>query len=86
MTILIAEKPSVGRELARAVHANEIKDGYMAGGTLNGDPCCVTWAIGHLVAIATETPTQWSRETVPVLPNRFHLEPIKERRKQLETS
>lgn len=85
MTILIAEKPSVGRELARAVHANEIKDGYIAGGTLNGDSCCVTWAIGHLVAIATETPSQWSRETLPVLPERFKLEPIKERKKQLET-
>lgn len=85
MTILIAEKPSVGRELARVVHASEMHDGYISGGTLNGDECCVTWAVGHLVAIDAPTPTQWSQEHLPSLPERFSLEPIKERKKQLET-
>lgn len=85
MTILIAEKPSVGRELARAVHASETKDGYIAGGHLNGDECCVTWAIGHLVSIDSPTPTQWTRESLPVIPDRFTLNAVQERKKQLET-
>ena len=85
MTLLIAEKPSVGRELAKAVHASQMHDGYISGGVLNGDECCVTWAIGHLVAINAQTPNPWSQESLPVLPDSFQLEPIKERRKQLET-
>lgn len=85
MTILIAEKPSVGRELAKAVNATETKNGYMAGGILNGDQCCVTWAIGHLVRISADTPQQWNRSSLPVLPERFTLEPVEGRRQQLET-
>lgn len=85
MTVLIAEKPSVGRELAKAVNAKENRNGYITGGTLNGDTCCVTWAIGHLVEISAQTPSEWSRLTVPVIPERFTLDAIKERKIQLET-
>ena len=85
MTILIAEKPSVGRELAKAIHAKEYKDGYIAGGHLNGDECCVTWAVGHLVEIHAATPQNWNKNTIPILPTKFDLIPVKDRKKQLET-
>lgn len=84
MVILIAEKPSVGRELARIVGATESHDGYISGGTISGKPCCVTWAVGHLVEIHAETPQQWNKSSLPVLPSRFELHPVKERKKQLE--
>ena len=44
MKVVIAEKPSVGREIATLLGANEKKDGYIQG---NG--YAVTWAFGHLV-------------------------------------
>ena len=45
MIAIIAEKPSVGQDIARVIGATEKKDGYMAG---NG--YLVTWALGHLVS------------------------------------
>ena len=45
MKVIIAEKPSVGQDIARVIGATEKKDGYMAG---NG--YLVTWALGHLVS------------------------------------
>jgi len=47
MIAIIAEKPSVGQEIARVVGATEKKDGYITG---NG--YMVTWALGHLVSLA----------------------------------
>ena len=47
MIAIIAEKPSVGQDIARVIGATEKKDGYMAG---NG--YLVTWALGHLVSLA----------------------------------
>ena len=46
-TCIIAEKPSVARDIARIVGANSRQDGYMEG---NG--YLVTWAMGHLIALA----------------------------------
>lgn len=47
MKAIIAEKPSVGMDIARVVGATEKKDGYCIG---NG--YMVTWALGHLVSLA----------------------------------
>ena len=47
ITCIIAEKPSVARDIARIVGANSKQDGYMEG---NG--YLVTWAMGHLIALA----------------------------------
>ena len=41
MKVIIAEKPSVAREIAQLLNANERKDGY-----LEGKGYCVTWALG----------------------------------------
>ena len=44
---IIAEKPSVARDIARIVEANNRQDGF-----LEGNGYVVTWAVGHLIALA----------------------------------
>ena len=78
MIVLIAEKPSVGLELARITGCFIRKDGYMDGGSLNGEPCRVTWALGHLVGITDGTEysgRHWTEGGLPVLPDSFSLRP-----------
>ena len=47
MKVIIAEKPSVAREIARVVRATNKKNGYFEGGGY-----AVTWALGHLITAA----------------------------------
>ena len=47
ITCIIAEKPLVARDIARIVGANNKQDGY-----LEGNGYLVTWAMGHLIALA----------------------------------
>ena len=70
-TCIIAEKPSVARDIARIVGANSKQDGYMEG-------CgyVVTWAMGHLIALAipeTYGFSAYKREDLPIRPNPFQL-------------
>ena len=70
-TCIIAEKPSVARDIARIVGANSKQDGYMEGcGYL------VTWAMGHLIALAmpeTYGFSAYKAEDLPIRPNPFQL-------------
>ena len=73
MQVIIAEKPSVAREIAAIVRATNRKDGFIEG---NG--YAVTWAFGHLVGLAM--PQQYGiagfrRENLPILPSSFILLP-----------
>ena len=75
MKVVLAEKPSVGRELASVLGASSRREGYMEG---NG--WAVTWAFGHLVEL--QEPREyhaewgrWSLETLPMLPEAFGLRP-----------
>ena len=71
MIAIIAEKPSVGQDIARVIGATEKKDGYMAG---NG--YLVTWALGHLVSLAMPSAYGYgkvSHEDLPMLPEPFRL-------------
>ncbi len=73
MIAIIAEKPSVAREIAAIVGANDKKDGY-----LSGNNYMVTWALGHLVGLAM--PEQYGlqgfvREELPIVPQEFKLVP-----------
>lgn len=80
MITLIAEKPSVGMELARITGCRTRQDGYMEGGRLNGDACRVTWAIGHLCQldeVDSDKALHWKTENLPVLPASFILTPRK---------
>jgi DNA topoisomerase-3 len=73
MKVIIAEKPSVARDIAAIVGAGSRKDGY-----LEGNGYAVTWAFGHLVGLAM--PEQYGisgfqRENLPILPEEFKLIP-----------
>ena len=70
-TCIIAEKPSVARDIARIVGANSKQDGYMEG-------CgyVVTWAMGHLIALAMPEAygfSAYKAEDLPIRPNTFQL-------------
>ena len=70
-TCIIAEKPSVARDIARIVGATSKQDGYMEG-------CgyVVTWAMGHLIALAmpeTYGFSTYKAEDLPIRPNPFQL-------------
>ena len=54
MIAVIGEKPSVARDIARILGANEKQDGYLSG---NG--YLVTWAFGHLVGLAMPEATAY---------------------------
>lgn len=71
ITCIIAEKPSVARDIARIVGADSKQDGYMEG---NG--YLVTWAMGHLIALAmpeTYGFSAYKAEDLPIRPNPFQL-------------
>ncbi|MBW4760108.1 type IA DNA topoisomerase [Prevotella denticola] len=70
-TCIIAEKPSVARDIARIVGANSKQDGC-----LEGCGYLVTWAMGHLIALAmpdTYGFSAYKREDLPIRPNPFQL-------------
>lgn len=78
MKVVIAEKPSVARDLARVMGAKEIKDGYIAG---NG--YAFTYAFGHLVQLCTPQAygyNTWSVSNLPIIPQQFRLEAKKLRK------
>ena len=73
MTVCIAEKPSVGREIAKVLGANDRHDGYMEG---NGWQ--VTWVFGHLCQLYEpheyqEQWRRWSMDVLPMIPDRFRI-------------
>jgi len=73
MKVIIAEKPSVARDIAAIVGANNRKDGY-----LEGNGYAVTWAFGHLIGLAMPEQygiTGFQRENLPILPAEFKLIP-----------
>ena len=70
-TCIIAEKPSVARDIARIVGANSKQDGC-----LEGNGYIVTWAMGHLIALAmpeTYGFSAYKAEDLPIRPNPFQL-------------
>ena len=79
MKLCIAEKPSVGREIARVLGATASKNGYMEG---NG--YWVSWTFGHLCTLYEPEDygmewKQWRMEVLPMIPQRFRLKLIPEK-------
>ena len=73
MKTIIAEKPSVAREMARIVGATKREEGYFEGGGY-----AVTWAFGHLVQLAMPDGygvREFVRDNLPVIPETFTLIP-----------
>ena len=81
---VVAEKPSVARDLARALGARQRGEGY-----LHGNGYVVTWAIGHLTRLAEPHEInpdwkRWRRESLPMLPERWPLIVSEPTREQFE--
>lgn len=71
MILCVAEKPSVGRDIAKVLGATELRDGYMEG---NG--YWVTWTFGHLCALLDPNEYNdawkgWNMSSLPMIPSRF---------------
>ncbi len=85
MTVaIIAEKPSVARDIARVVGASRRE-----AGCLHGDGHVVTWAIGHLVALCEPHEIRpewkrWRREQLPMIPDGWPLKVVADTRDQFE--
>lgn len=83
-TLVLAEKPSVGRELARVLDCKKSGNGY-----LEGDKYIVTWALGHLVTLADPNVydkkyEKWDMQDLPMLPQNMKLVVIPESRRQFQ--
>jgi DNA topoisomerase-3 len=76
MKVILTEKPSVARDIARVLGVNNKRNGY-----IEGRGCAVTWAYGHLVTLQEPGDynpelKRWSLETLPIIPDEFKLNPI----------
>ena len=83
--LVLAEKPSVGRDIARVLNCNKEKNGY-----IEGNKYIVTWALGHLVTLADpesygEKYKSWKMEDLPILPPKLKTVVIKKTSKQFNT-
>ena len=81
-SLVIAEKPSVGRDIARVLHCSK-----NIPGALEGDKYIVTWALGHLVTLADPEEydkkySKWDMETLPMMPEKMQLVVIRQAAKQ----
>lgn len=80
--LVLAEKPSVGRDIARVLNCNKKGNGY-----LEGNNHIVTWALGHLVTLAdpeeySKAYKTWNLDDLPMLPDYMKLVVIKQSSKQ----
>src|ERR1700688_218143 len=81
---VVAEKPSVARDIARVLGATSSGDGH-----LHGNGYVVTWAIGHLAALAQPHEIdpqwrQWRAATLPMLPQQWPLVVYEKTKPQFE--
>ena len=82
--LVLAEKPSVGRDIARVLNCTKQGNGY-----LEGKDYIVTWALGHLVTLADPEAydvkyKSWNLEDLPMLPKQFKLVVIPKTSKQFK--
>ena len=84
-TVILAEKPSVAIEYAKALHVSGPKqDGY-----IENDDYIITWCYGHLVTMSypeayDEKYKGWSMETLPFIPTNYKYEVIDSASKQFK--
>ncbi|WP_078547637.1 DNA topoisomerase III [Litchfieldia alkalitelluris] len=81
-SVVLAEKPSVARDIARVLNCHKKGNGF-----IEGDRYIVTWALGHLVTLADpesydDKYKSWKLEDLPMLPNDLKLVVIKQTSKQ----
>lgn len=81
--LVLAEKPSVARDIARVLGCHKKGNGFM-----EGSKYIVTWALGHLVTHANpegygKQYKEWKLEHLPIIPDPFKIVPIRQTTKQL---
>lgn len=81
-SLVIAEKPSVARDIARILHCKK-----NISGTIEGEKYIVTWALGHLVTLADPEGydkkfKEWKMDVLPMMPKKMELVVIKKTAKQ----
>ncbi|MBC8206102.1 MAG: DNA topoisomerase 3 [Kiritimatiellales bacterium] len=79
MKVVITEKPSVARDIAKVLKITDKKNGY-----IEGRGCAITWAFGHLVTLQEPGEydpalQRWSLDTLPFVPDEFRLKLISNR-------
>lgn len=84
-SLIIAEKPSVGRDIANTLNINEKRNGYF-----ENNKYIVTWALGHLVTNATPEQydnnyKEWKLNDLPIIPNKMKTVVISKTKKQFST-
>lgn len=84
-SLVLAEKPSVGRDIAKALNVTNAKNGY-----IENQHYIITWALGHLVTNATPEQydkkyQQWRLEDLPIIPKYMKTVVIGKTRKQFNT-
>ncbi len=72
--LVIAEKPSVGRTIAKVLGASDERDGY-----IEGREYLISWCVGHLAGLASpesydERYTKWRRDDLPIIPSEWKLQ------------
>ena len=80
--LVIAEKPSVARDIARVLKCQK-----QLNGAMEGEKYIVTWGLGHLVTLADPEDydkkyKEWKLEDLPMMPETFRLEVIRQTAKQ----
>lgn len=82
--LIIAEKPSVARDIAKVLKCHQKGDGF-----IEGENYVITWAIGHLVTLFEpedydEKLKKWQYRSLPILPNEMKIKPYNKTIKQLK--
>ena len=88
MVLIIAEKPSLGRNIAAGIGDFKRRDGY-----LESNDCIITWAFGHLFSLADieyynplpDGETRWTMKNLPCFPTDFKYELRKEKGKEVDS-
>jgi DNA topoisomerase-3 len=81
--LIIAEKPSVARDIAKVVKCSTRKDGY-----IEGEHYVITWAVGHLITLCEpddydEKFKRWNYNMLPIIPDSIQLKPYPKTKQQL---
>ncbi len=84
-SLVIAEKPSVGRDIARVLNCRQDRNGY-----IEGDKYIVSWALGHLVSLKnpedySKNYREWKMEDLPIIPKKMETKLIPNTKKQFFT-
>ena len=83
-TLVIAEKPSVGRDIARVLKCEKKNNSY-----IEGTQYIVTWGMGHLVTLQDpegydKKYKEWKMEDIPIMPKRMEIEVIRQTGRQYQ--